>query len=145
MILATSILYLSFPSLIGTGYRPSSIFSTQPSRSYIDDFYDIWNNACLYCCRHFKSRRWRRSVCRVRAPCYEVRLSLLLHPRWPSLTLLCRSGPTTREHLIAKAAVRRAQSEFTKTAAYEAMKGLSSAFFATDVVAAVDLLGGKPK
>jgi len=32
------------------------------------------NNACLYCCCNFESRRWHRSVCRAPAPCYRVRL-----------------------------------------------------------------------
>ena len=39
------------------------------------------------------SRCWRGTVCRAPPPCFEVRLSILLHLRCSSFNLLCRFGP----------------------------------------------------
>ena len=49
------------------------------------------NDAYLYCCYHYKSRCWGGTICGTPAPCFQVRLSILLHLRCSSFILLCRS------------------------------------------------------
>ena len=78
---------LSLSFSIGTGYRPSSFLSAQPSCSYLNNSYD----ACFYYCCHFKSR-CRCGICRTPSPCYQVGLCLLLHLRCSIFALLCRPG-----------------------------------------------------